>query len=242
MGAQWKHSIRQGNNAKKGAIMSKLVKEIIVSSKMGGPDPSGNFRLRTALEEARKNSVPRDTIERAIKRGAGLLDEPVVYETIIYEGFAPHQVPILVECLTENRNRTAADIRVIFRKGQLGNSGSVAWMFEKKGQIEAHHSSTEIDPESAALEAGADDVESIEGVEAQAKAGMHCRFFCSATDLDSVTKSLASQGWNIDSSELTYLVKEPVSVPEAAMKDVVDFLETLDDHDDVHRLYTALKS
>ncbi len=239
MGAQWKHSIRQGNNAKKGAIMSKLVKEIIVSAKMGGADPGGNFRLRTALEEARKNSVPRDTIERAIKRGAGLLDEPVVYETVVYEGFAPHQIPILVECLTDNRNRTAADVRVIFRKGQLGSSGSVAWMFERKGQIEAHSLKLDVDPEEAALEAGADEVEPIEAAGAPKKPA---RFFCAASDLDSVTKALALAGWSIDSSELTYIVKEPISVAPELMKDVVEFLETLDDHDDVHKLYTALKS
>lgn len=240
MGAQWKHSIRQGNNAKKGAIMSKLVKEIIVAAKMGGADPSGNFRLRTALEEARKNSVPRDTIERAVKRGAGLLDEPVVYETVLYEGFAPHQVPILVECLTDNRNRTAADVRVIFRKGQLGSSGSVAWMFERKGQIEAHHSEKNSDPEEAALEAGAEDVEKMETPSGTSNTA--ARFFCAASDLDAVTKALAASGWGIDSSELTYLVKEPITVPPEGMKDVIDFLETLDDHDDVHKLYTALKS
>ena len=99
MGAQWKHSLRQSSNEKKGKIIGKIVKEIIVATKMGGSDPDSNFRLRGALTDARKNSVPRDTIERAIKRGSGQTGEDIQFETILYEGFAPHQVPLIVECL-----------------------------------------------------------------------------------------------------------------------------------------------
>src|SRR5687767_4539613 len=139
MGAQWKHAGRLASANKRGAIVGKLAKEIIVAAKLGDPNPENNPRLRAAVEAAKKQSVPRDTIERAIKKGAGLLDEQINYETIVYEGFAPHKVPVIVECLTDNRNRTAADVRVLFRKGQLGGAGAVAWMFDRMGIVEATH-------------------------------------------------------------------------------------------------------
>jgi YebC/PmpR family DNA-binding regulatory protein len=137
MGAQWKHSGRIENSSKRGAIISKLVKEIIVATKVGGANPEGNARLRAAIEAAKKSSVPRDNIDRAIKKGSGQLDDGVQIEMVTYEGFAPHQVPVIVECLTENRNRTASDIRQLFRNAQLGNTGSVAWMFDRVGLREA---------------------------------------------------------------------------------------------------------
>src|SRR4051812_5851744 len=118
MGAQWKHSGRVANSSKRGALIGKLVKEITVAAKTGDPNPENNPRLRAAVEAAKKASVPRDTLERAIKKGAGLLDEAVNYELITYEGFTPGRVPVIIECLTENKNRTAADMRVLFRKGQ----------------------------------------------------------------------------------------------------------------------------
>ena len=137
MGAQWKHAGKMDAANRKGKIVGKLVKEIMVATKMGGPDPTGNARLRAALEDARKNSVTKDSIDRAIKRGSGQTDENISYATLTYEGFAPHNVPVIVECLTENNNRTAGEIRVLFRKGQLGSSGAVAWMFDRLGIIEA---------------------------------------------------------------------------------------------------------
>src|SRR4051794_12227888 len=136
MGAQWKQKGRTEHAAAKGRLFTKLAKELIVASKAGGPDPGTNPRLRMAVEQAKKASMPRDTLERAIKRGAGLLDEPVNYETVIYEGFAPHQVPVIVECLTENKNRTATNLRMLFRKGQLASSGAVSWDFNRLGVIE----------------------------------------------------------------------------------------------------------
>jgi YebC/PmpR family DNA-binding regulatory protein len=144
MGAQWKHAGRVENSSKRGALIGKLVKEIIVSAKIGDPNPANNSRLRAAVEAAKKASVPRDTIERGIKRGAGLLGDNIVYEMVTYEGFAPHRVPIIVECLTDNKNRTAADIRVLFRKGQLGSAGAVSWMFDRLGVIEATHAEKRI--------------------------------------------------------------------------------------------------
>ena len=239
MGAQWKHAGQQANAAKRGAIVGKLVKEIIVAAKIGDPNPDNNARLRAALESARKQSVPRDTIERAIKKGAGLL-EPVSYETIVYEGFAPNQVPVIVECLTDNKNRTASDIRVLFRKGQLGNQGAVAWMFDRLGVIEATIPKPEVDIEGTAIEAGAQNVEPLESADVPA-GSTGARFFCETTDLDAVNKALAAQGWLITLSEMSYLAKTKIDLPEGeAKKATVDFLRDIDDHDDVHRIYTAL--
>jgi YebC/PmpR family DNA-binding regulatory protein len=238
MGAQWKHAGRQANASKRGAIFGKLVKEIIVAAKLGDPLPENNARLRAALESARKQSVPRDTIERAVKKGAGLL-EPVNYETIVYEGFAPNQVPVIVECLTDNKNRTASDIRVLFRKGQLGNQGAVGWMFDRLGVIEATREGTH-DIEGAAIEAGAQNVEPLESEDVPA-GSTGARFFCETTDLDAVNKSLAAQGWLITLSEMSYLAKNKVEPADAEKKkETVEFLQAIDDHDDVHRIYTAL--
>ena len=241
MGAQWKAPLKAAAAAKKGAVISKLTKELIVSAKLGGADPTSNFRLRGAIEDAKKASVPRDTIERAIKRGAGLLDEPIIYETILYEGFAPHQVPLIVECLTENRNRTAADMRVKFRKGQLGASGAVAWMFDRKGVVEAHHTDSGADPETAAIEAGADEVSSLKAGEGQPQSGILARFLCAPSEFDAVNKNLTSASWNILNSELSYLAKNFVDLNPEQAKEVAEFLGELDDHDDVHRIYVALK-
>jgi YebC/PmpR family DNA-binding regulatory protein len=238
MGAQWKHAGRQANASKRGAVFGKLVKEIIVAAKMGDANPDNNARLRAALESARKQSVPRDTIERAIKKGAGLL-EPVVYETIVYEGFAPHQVPVIVECLTDNKNRTASDIRVLFRKGQLGNQGAVAWQFDRLGVIEATYPKTGIDIEGAAIEAGAQNVEPLEAEDVEA-GSTGARFFCETTDLDAVNKALTAMGWVITLSEMSYIAKSKVEVSDDQKKEVVEFLGAIDDNDDVHRIYTAL--
>ena len=239
MGAQWKHTGRIANASKRGAMISKLVKEMMVAAKVGGPSIEGNARLRAAVEAAKRASVPRDNIERAIKKGSGQLDDGVQIELITYEGFAPHQVPMMVECLTENRNRTAADIRVLFRKGQLGGGGSVSWMFDRVGLIEATHTDKSLDLESVAIEAGAQNFEPMS--EAEGAAGqLGGRFFTDPTDLDAVNRALSSAGWVITQSELSYQAKNKVEITEAQRKDVVEFLDSIDDHDDVHRLYVGL--
>ncbi len=239
MGAQWKHAGRQANASKRGAVFGKLAKEIIVAAKIGDPNPDNNSRLRAALEMARRQSMPRDTIERAIKKGAGLL-EPITYETIVYEGFAPNQVPVIVECLTDNKNRTASDIRILFRKGQLGNQGAVAWMFDRLGVIEATVPTAGLDIEGAAIESGAQNVEPLEAEDVPA-GSTGARFFCEVTDLDTVNKALAAQGWVITLSELSYIAKNKVEVSDAEKKkQTVEFLGDIDDNDDVHRIYTAL--
>ncbi|MDX1953029.1 MAG: YebC/PmpR family DNA-binding transcriptional regulator [Verrucomicrobiota bacterium] len=241
MGAQWKQAGRVENALKRGQLIGKIVKEILVAAKMGDPDPDLNARLRAAVEAARKASVPRDTIERAIKKGSGQTDDQIHYETITYEGFAPAKVPVIVECLTDNKNRTASDIRVLFKKGHLGAIGSVTWMFDRLGVVEAHHPDKKLDIEAAAIEAGADNVEPVTSGDVP-EGHVAARFICAPTNLDSVAKYLADQKWIITTSELSYLAKNFVELGETEKKEVTDFLNAIDEHDDVHRIYTALKS
>lgn len=230
MGAQWKHKGRTENAAARGRLFGKLAKEVIVAAKAGA-DPESNSRLRAAVDAAKRASMPRDTLERAIKKGAGLLDGPVNYELVTYEGFAPHQVPVIVECLTENRSRTAGNVRLLFRKGQLAASGAVSWDFEHLGAIEAAPPPG-ADPESAAIEAGAEDLEA--GDEG------HTRFFTAAADLDSVAKALAAAKWTVSSHALVWRAKNKVALDPGKRADVEAFLEDLDADDDVQNIYTAL--
>ena len=134
--------------------MSKLTKEIKIVAR-DGADPAMNPRLRTAVDAARCASMTKETLERAIKKGAGLLDEVVIFDTVTYEGFTPHQVPVIVECLTDNRNRTSANVKAIFRKGQIGAAGAVAWDFSRLGAVEATPPSAGVDAEEAAIESRA---------------------------------------------------------------------------------------
>src|SRR3954465_8925286 len=162
MGAQWKQAGREANAQKKGQMVVKLVREIMVAAKLGGADPDLNARLAAAVEKARKSSVTRDTIERAIKKGAGLTDEKIQFELVTYEGFAPHKVPVVVECLTDNRNRTAPEIRNRFKGGAPGEPGSVAFFFNHVGVVEATHTDANRDAEGDAIEAGAPEIEPLE--------------------------------------------------------------------------------
>ena len=240
MGAQWKQAGRVSNANKKGQLIGKLIKEITVAAKVGVPNPEANARLRAAVEAAKKQSVPKDTIERALKKGAGLLADATTYELVTYEGFTPHNIPVIVECLTDNKNRTAADIRVLFRKGQLGSSGSVNYMFSRNGVVEATHSDSTIDLETVAIEAGAQNVESLETHEIP---NGHCggRFICETTDLDTVSKYLSKHGWTVTVSEMSYFAKSFNEISEEQKKEVADFLNMIDDNDDVHRVYAALR-
>ncbi len=231
MGAMWKNAGKSAAAAAKGKIISKMAKEIIVAAK-NGADPSGNPRLRMAIDAARRQSVPRDTIERAIKKGSGQLDGPVNYDAVTYEGFGPHRVPVIVECLTDNRNRTATNIRVLFRKFQLGNTGSVSWDFNHVGMIIAAAEEGAPDAETAAIEAGAQDFEA--GEEGTMV------FYSEPTDLDAVSKALAAQKWTVTSSKMGWKAKNLMSLDEAAMAEVTAFLQEVDADDDVQEIYTAL--
>lgn len=232
MGAQWKHKGRTENAAARGRVFGKLVKELIVAAK-GGADPEMNAKLRSAVEAAKKASMPRDTMERAIKKGAGLLDGPAVnYEVVTYEGFAPHQVPVIVECLTDNRTRTASNVRLLFRKGQLAAAGAVSWDFEHLGAIEATPPAPGTDAEAAAIEAGAQDLEP--GDEGQT------RFYTASSDLDAVAKALSAAKWSVTSQALVWRAKNKVALDDQKRADVEAFLQGLDEDDDVQNIYAAL--
>ena len=234
MGAQWKVKHRSAAADARGKIFTKLAREVIVAAR-NGADPDMNPRLRLAVEQAKKASMPKDTLERAIKKGAGLLTESVTYELVTYEGFAPHQVPVIVECLTDNKNRTASAIRMLFRKGHLGSSGSVAWDFNYLGMIEAQPARPGVDPEEAAIEAGAQDLEAGE------EGGTH--FYTEPTDLDAVSKALPAQGFTVQAAYLGYKAKNPVSITDPeALAEVEAFLEALDNEDDVQNVYAGLAS
>src|SRR5436309_1964018 len=240
MGAQWKQAGRVANATKRGQVIGKIVREIMVAAKLGGPDSDLNARLYAALEAARKASVPRDTIERAVRKGAGQTGEKVNYELVTYEGFAPHKVPVIVECLTDNRNRTAPEIRKLFQAGQLGQPGSVGFFFNHLGVVEATHADPARDLEADAIEAGAQEVETLEADETPAGA-KGARFLTEIKDLDPVSKSLKAAGWNILALEIRYLAKNTTELSETQRKDVTDFLNALDDHEDVHRVYAGIK-
>jgi YebC/PmpR family DNA-binding regulatory protein len=240
MGAQWKQAGREANAQKKGQMVSKLVREIMVAAKLGGPDPELNPRLAAAVEKAKKASVYRDTIERAVKKGAGQTDDKVDFELVTYEGFGPHKVPVIVECLTDSRNRTAPEIRNLFKAGSLGQPGSVAFFFNHLGVVEATHADARRDAEGDAIEAGAQEIEALEPEEIPA-GHQGARFLTDIKDLDHVSKALKNAGWNILATEIRYVAKTFHELGGAARKDVVDFLNALDDHDDVHRVYAAIK-
>ena len=232
MGAQWKHAGRLASANVKGKAFSKVSKELIVAAK-GGADPALNAKLRVAIEAAKKVSLPRDTIERCIKRGSGQLDEPVNYETVTFEGFAPHRVPVVVECLTDNKNRTAPNMRTHFRKGQLAASGAVTWDFSYLGLVDAT-APEGADPEEAAIEAGAQDFEP------DGEGGF--RFYTEPTDLDAVSKALSAKSWTVATMRLGWRAKNPVKLDDAAARAEVDaFLAEIDDDDDVQHIYVGLE-
>jgi len=232
MSAQWMVKHKEAAANAKGKIFGKLAKEITIAAR-NGADTATNAHLRLVVEQAKKASMPKETLDRAIKKGAGLLGETVQYHRVTYEGFAPHQVPLIVECVTDNINRTVAEIRVAFRKGQLGASGSVAWDFNHVGMIEASPDTPDADPEMAAIEAGAQDFEpGEEGA---------TLFLTDPTDLDAVQKALPEQGFTVLSAKLGYQPKNPVSGLSAEqMAEVEAFLEGLDNHDDVQDMFVGL--
>ena len=240
MGAQWKQAGREANAQKKGQMTAKLVREIMVAAKLGGPDPDLNPRLTAAVEKARKASVYRDTIERAIKKGSGQTEEKVSFELVTYEGFAPHKVPVVIECLTDNRHRTAPEIRNLFKAGSLGQPGSVGFFFNHLGVVEATHTEANRDAEADAIEAGAQELEPLEPEEVP-PGQKGARFLTEIKDLDQVSKALKAAGWTILSAEIRYLAKNFTELSEAARKEVAEFLNALDDHDDVHRVYAAIR-
>jgi YebC/PmpR family DNA-binding regulatory protein len=235
MGAQWKAKGKELAANARGKLFGRLAKDIMVAARSGA-DPASNARLRLVVEQARKVSMPKETLERAIKKGAGLTGETVHFEHVIYEGFAPHRVAVMVECLTDNVNRTAPEMRVLFRKGQLGTSGSVAWDFDHVGMIEAEPSVAGADPELAAIEAGAQDLEPGE------EEGTTL-FVTDPTDLDLVSRALPEHGFKVLTAKLGYKPKNPIaasSLSAAELEEVEAFLAAIDGNDDVQNVFVGL--
>lgn len=243
MGRQWLHAKRAVASMKKAQATGKIVREIMVAAKMGGADREGNARLAAALEKARKESVSRDVIERAIKKGAGIGDEKLIMEHVVFEGYAPHKIPVIVEVYTDNVNRTAPEIRNIFRKGHLGTGGSNKFLFDQVGIVEAYHPERTADIEAAAIEAGANEVEPLSHLQnddiPEGAAG--ARFLTDRTAVHAVSKWLAQNRWTVITSELGYVPKNYPELSEQQQAEAGQFLQELEDQDDVHRVWAALK-
>ncbi len=243
MGRQWLHAKRAIVNLKKGQVVGKLVKEITVAAKLGGPDPDANARLFAVLEKARKASVTRDAIERAIAKGSGTGGDKIAMEHIVFEGYAPHKVPLIVEVYTDNHQRTAPEIRVLFKKGVLGQSGSNKFLFDHVGLVEAHHPDAAIDREAAAIEAGANDFETLAS-EQNDDIPENCagaRFITDRTAIHAVSSWLKQNGWSVITAEIGYLAKTFPELDEAARAEVGEFLQQLEEHEDVQRVWAAAK-
>ena len=209
MGRQWLQAKREVAGLKKGLMVGKMVKEIMVASKLGGPEPAGNARLFAAMEKARRASVTRDVIERAIKKGAGIGGEKLVMDHVVFEGYTPHKVPVIVEVMTDNNNRTAPEMRLLFKRGQLGAPGSNKFLFDHVGLVEAHHPNATTDIETAAIEAGAQNVEPLAHAENDdiPDGVTGARFISERADLHTVSQWLAQNGWTVVTSELGYVAK-----------------------------------
>jgi len=241
MGRQWLHSKRAVASQKKTQAVTKLVREIMVAIKTGGADPEMNARLAAACEKARKNSVSKEVIERALKKGAG--DDMTTMEHVVFEGYAPHKVPVIVEVMTDNTNRTTPEIRVLFRAGQLGTTGSNKFLFDHVGLVEGHISDSGIDLEEAAIEAEADEVEplSAEQNDDIPEEATGARFITDRAQIHAVSQRLAGAGWAIVTSEMGYLPKNFPELNDDQLEEVGEFLQALDDHDDVHRVWAAVR-
>jgi YebC/PmpR family DNA-binding regulatory protein len=220
-------------DAKRGKLFSKLSRAIIIAARHGGGDPETNLKLRYAIEKAREVSMPKDNIERAIKRGTGEV-EGVVFEEISYEGYGPGGVALLIDVLTDSRNRTNSEIRKVFERGggKMGSAGSVAYQFERKGLFSVNASGTDEDTLlGIALDAGADDVK---------RSGTTFDITCDPSVFTQVKEALRKAGVNPVVAEITQVPKAPVDVDAETAKKVMRLMEALDDHDDVQNVYTNL--
>jgi YebC/PmpR family DNA-binding regulatory protein len=219
-------------DAKRGKLFSKLTRAIIVAAKEGGPDPAGNLALQNAIEKAKSYSMPKDTIDRAIAKGAGTGADGDSYETVVYEGYGPAGVAVIVEALTDNRNRTASEVRHTFAKndGNLGTSGAVAWLFERNGLVLVPADGVDEDELMlAAAEGGADDI-SLDGSTFE--------IVCAAEQLAAVRDAVEAAGFAIDAAELTMIPKTTVAVEdESDAKKILRLIDQLEDSDDVQDVY-----
>jgi YebC/PmpR family DNA-binding regulatory protein len=219
-------------DAKRGKLFSKLSRAIIVAAREGGPDPAGNLALQNAVEKARSYSMPKDNIERAIARGSGADADAAAFEQIVYEGYAPGGVAVLVDALTDNRNRTAAEVRHAFDKsdGNLGSSGAVAWLFERRGAVLVPAESVDEDELTlAAAEGGADDVTRDETT---------FQVMCAPAQLTAVRAAIEAAGLPVESAEVTMVPKTTVEIEdEAAARKILRLMDSLEENDDVQGVY-----
>jgi YebC/PmpR family DNA-binding regulatory protein len=243
MGRQWLHAKRAIVNNKKGQLVGKLVKEITVAAKLGGADLAANARLFAVLEKAKKSGVTRDVIERAIAKGAGTGGDKSSLEHVVFEGYAPHKVPVIVEIYTDNHQRTAPEIRVMFKRGVLGMAGSNKFLFDHVGLVEAHHPDPASDLEAAAIEAGANDFEVLTHTQNDDIPEGHAgaRFITERTAVHAVSTWLKEHGWSVITSEIGYVAKNYPELSEQDRADVGEFLQEIEDHDDVQRVWAAVK-
>jgi len=218
-------------DAKRGKVFTKLIKEITTAARIGGGDADGNPRLRKAIDTAKAANMPNENIDRAVKKGTGEL-EGVVYEEITYEGYGPEGVAVFVEVMTDNRNRTVADIRHLFTRfnGNLGQDGCVAYMFDKVGLIEIDKGAAAEDQlMEIALEAGADDIKDE---------GKVFEVHCSIDSLDAVSKAIAAAGIAIVSAEITRIPQTTVKLEGKSANTMLKLYTGLEDHDDVQNVYS----
>jgi YebC/PmpR family DNA-binding regulatory protein len=218
-------------DAKRGKLFARLIKNIEVAARTGGADPGGNPTLFDAVQKAKKNSVPNDNIDRALKRGAGLEAGGADWQTIMYEGYGPSGVALLIECLTDNRNRAATEVRVALTRngGNLADAGSVAYMFSRKGQVIVPKAElTEDDVLGAVLDAGAEEVNDL---------GESFEVITEASDLIGVRESLQKAGIDYESAESTFVASMQVQLDEEGARKVFKLIDVLDDCDDVQNVY-----
>jgi YebC/PmpR family DNA-binding regulatory protein len=243
MGRQWLHAKRAIVNLKKGQTVQKLVKEMTVAAKLGGGDIDGNPRLHAAVEKAKKASVTRDVIQRAIAKGAGTGGEGANLEHVVYEGYAPHKVPVIVEVMTDNHNRSSSDMRVLFKSGHLGGAGSNKFLFDHPGIVEAHHPDPNADLEAAAIEASANEFEPLTHAQNDDIPEGHAgaRFLTDRTGVHATATWLKANGWSVITAELGYIAKTFPELDETARAEVGEFLQALEDYDDVQRVWAAVK-
>ena len=243
MGRQWLLAKREVTSLKKSKSTGKFVREITIAARQGGADPGTNSRLFAALEKARAESVSKDVIDRAINKGAGIGEDKIVIDHITFEGYAPHKVPVIVEVYTDNTNRTTPEIRVLFRDGQLGTPGSNKFLFDHVGLVEAYTENASADLEEAAIEAGANEVESLthdqnDDIPADKKGA---RFITDRTATAAVTNWLKENSWKVVTSEIGYVAKTFPELSDQQRSEAGEFLQALEEHDDVHRVWTAIR-
>lgn len=227
-------------DAKRGQLFTKLTREITVAAREGGGDPESNFRLRLAVQKARAENMPLDNVQRAIQRGAGASGEGGNFDEVIYEGYGPHGVAMMVQTLTDNRNRTVAEVRAAFTKagGSLGENGSVAWMFDPKGMIVIEPKNGQ-DPDEitlAVIDAGAEDV----SVDTDDEGDTHIEVITGFEDLKSVQDALTGAGYNVTSAERTMLPKTTMALDDKGLESALRLVDRLEELDDVQTVYTNL--